>query len=145
MPTQASDSHSMSVAHTSLYASTEGTYPLQTQQTEIPKATETFSFHQDSGSVRALSVKEGPFEALARVLVGRVSQLPVLCPWSRIHSSLRGLLTTPTFAEPTPCSRVRFPRPAGASGRLLDSCPCQSGSKICPTRTDRTWSKGGGG
>ena len=80
MPTQASDSHAMPVVHTSLSASTEGTYPLQTHWTEIPEATETFSFHQESSLVRALSIKEGPFKALARVLVGRVSQLPVLCP-----------------------------------------------------------------
>ena len=77
MPTQASGSHSVPVAHTALSASMEGTYPLQTHQimnTEIPKATETFSFHQESSLVRALSVKEGHFEALARVLVGRVSR-----------------------------------------------------------------------
>lgn len=145
MPTQASDSHAMPVVHTSLSASTEGTYPLQTHWTEIPEATETFSFHQESSLVRALSIKEGPFKALARVLVGRVSQLPVLCPGSRIHFSLRGLLTTPTPAQPTPCSRAGLPRPAGASGRPLDSCLCQSGSKICPMLTDRSWSKGGGG
>lgn len=90
MPTQASDSHSVPVAHTALSASTEGTYTLQTHQimnTEIPKATETLSFHQESGLVRALGVKEGPFEALARVLVGRV--FLATCPLSMERNSFQ--------------------------------------------------------
>ena len=90
MPTQASDSHSVPVAHTALSASTECTYPLKTHQiinTEIPKATETFSFHQESGLVRALSVKEGHFKALARVLLGRVS--PATSPLSMEQNSFQ--------------------------------------------------------